>query len=74
MPEVTAENSIVIDYVDNGQPDTSAESNMDAKYYLTITVSGTEYYAPITVVGSEAVLSEFKNLHNVSFLRCLNQF
>ena len=61
---IAATPSVVIDYVANGEPDENASQNMDAKYYLVIKVSGTDYYAPISVIGSEAILSEFKNLHN----------
>ncbi|SNT93233.1 T surface-antigen of pili, partial [Aristaeella hokkaidonensis] len=66
VDEITAENAVVIDYYNNGQPDTSAANNMTAKYYLEITVDGTSYYAPITIIGSEAVLSEYKKVSDDS--------
>ena len=59
---IRATGAVVIDYFANEEPDTNASQNMDAKYYLVIKVSGTDYYAPISVIGSEAILSEFKNL------------
>ncbi|MBR2661898.1 MAG: hypothetical protein IKE15_10975, partial [Clostridia bacterium] len=61
--QVADENSVIIDFINNGRPDTNV--TLSGNYYLVLKDNyNNKYYAPITVVGSQAVIHDFKNANN----------
>ena len=64
---IAGENQVIIDFVDDGQPDNNA--SLEGNYYLGIAVNNYTYFAvaKIDITGSRAVIDSFKGQDNSTY-------